>query len=262
MNRYFAVILLSLECMSGAGLGHAAEPTPQEVEFFEKKIRPVLVEHCYQCHSQAAEKKKKLKGALYLDSSRGIHKGGETGPLFLPGKPAESLLIKALLHESDVRMPPTAKLPENVIADVRKWVSLGAPVPPDRAVEGEKKSIDWSEARQRWAFQLPVKHSPPKVKDERWPKADLDRFILAELERRGLKPVQAATKRDLIRRASFNLIGLRRHRRRFKHFSAMTVPKPSPRWSIACSLRLIMASAGAVTGSTWPATPMIRATRF
>jgi hypothetical protein len=208
MDKYFGFVLLGLGCVSGTGLGHAAEPAPQGVEFFEKNIRPVLVEHCYQCHSRAAEKKKKLKGVLYLDSSNGLHKGGETGPLFLPGKPAESLLIKALLHESDVRMPPTAKLPDNVIGNMRKWISLGAPIPADRDVEGQKKSIDWAQARQLWAFTLPVKHSPPKVKDERWPKTDLDRFILAELERRGLKPVQPATKRDLIRRASFDLIGL------------------------------------------------------
>src|SRR5262245_31282385 len=105
----------------------AADPTPDPrgVEFFERKIRPVLATHCLSCHSAEAERNKKLKAGLRLDRRDGVRKGGESGPSIVPNKPAESLLVKVLHYDGDVRMPPKGKLPAAVIADFEKWVSMG-----------------------------------------------------------------------------------------------------------------------------------------
>jgi Protein of unknown function (DUF1553)/Protein of unknown function (DUF1549)/Planctomycete cytochrome C len=177
------------------------------VEFFEAKIRPVLVEHCYKCHSEVARKNRKLKADLLLDSKAGMLKGGDTGPALVPGKPAESLLLKALKHEGDVRMPRDGKLTAAVVRDFETWIQIGAPDPRD-GKQPAAKEIDWNKARQFWAFQPPAKHPLPKVKDAAWPKRDIDHFILAELEKRQLQPVGPASKRDLLRRATFDLTGL------------------------------------------------------
>src|SRR5262249_34451661 len=101
----------------------------QSVEFFEKKIRPVLTEHCYKCHSAEAEKAKKLKGGLRLDTRDGLRKGGDSGPAIVPGNADGSLLLKALRYDGDLKMPPTKKLPDALIADIERWVAMGAPDP-------------------------------------------------------------------------------------------------------------------------------------
>src|SRR5262245_8394395 len=119
---------VGLLALTGAPL-RAAEPDRAGLEFFEKKIRPVLVEHCYSCHSAAAQKAQKLRGGLRLDTAAAVLKGGDTGPAVLPGKPGDSLLCKALLHAEDLKMPPKQKLPEAVIRDFEKWVAMGAPDP-------------------------------------------------------------------------------------------------------------------------------------
>src|SRR5262249_18757311 len=98
--------------------------------FFEAKIRPVLVQHCYGCHSADALKAKKLRGGLYLDTRKGLRDGGESGPAIVPGKGNDSLLVKAMRRETD-QMPPAGKLPPNVIADFVKWIDMGAPDPRD-----------------------------------------------------------------------------------------------------------------------------------
>ncbi len=186
----------------------AAEPDRADVEFFEAKIRPVLVERCYQCHSAAARTSKKLKGGLLLDTRDGLRAGGESGRAVVPGKPGESLLLKALRGGDDAsQMPPKGKLPDAVIADFEKWIRIGAPDPRDDASE-PATAIDWKAARQFWAFQPPVKHPVPKVNDAKWPTNDIDYFILAQLEKHHLKPVRPAGKRELIRRATFDLTGL------------------------------------------------------
>ena len=110
----------------------AVEPSAADLQFFEKKIRPVLIERCYSCHSAKAQTEKKLEGQLLLDSRAGIRKGGETGPAIVPGDVKKSLLIQAIRHES-VEMPPKSKLPDNVIADFVKWVEMGAPDPRNAA---------------------------------------------------------------------------------------------------------------------------------
>jgi hypothetical protein len=182
----------------------AAAPDPAGVEFFEKKIRPVLVENCYSCHSEQAGKK---KGGLALDTQAALLKGGANGPPIVPGIPGESLLLKALDHQGDVKMPPKGKLSDAVVRDFRHWVEIGAPDPRTQAVSANS-TIDWKKAREHWAFRPFARQPLPAVKDGAWAKNDIDRFILARLEAEGLHPVAAADKRTLIRRATFDLTGL------------------------------------------------------
>jgi hypothetical protein len=186
--------------------GQESQSDPVGFAFFESKVRPLLVEHCYQCHSAQAQNKNKLKANLLLDTREGLRKGGDSGPAVVPGKPSASILLKALRHD-DLRMPPGGKLPESVISDFEKWIVLGAPDPRDGKVTAST-AIDWDMARTWWAFQAPKKSVPPTVKDLSWPKTEMDRFILAALEARGLKPVRPASKQEWLRRATFDLIGL------------------------------------------------------
>jgi cytochrome c553 len=182
----------------------AVEDTPQGLDFFEKKIRPVLVANCYQCHSASA---KELKGELRLDTRAGIRKGGEQGKAVVPGKVAESLIIAALKHEDGLGMPPKQKLSEEIVADFTKWIEMGAPDPrkPNSSTVGGKINI--LEARQWWSFQPPKTVAAPKVSNAAWPKSEIDRYLLAALETRGLAPVADADRPTLIRRAFLDLIG-------------------------------------------------------
>jgi hypothetical protein len=184
-------------------------PDPQAVAFFEQKIRPVLTEHCLRCHSVEAEQARKLKAGLYLDTADGMRKGGESGPVLVPHKAADSLLLKALRHDSDVRMPPNGKLPTSVIADFEKWLNMGAPDPRQGPV-GKPKQIGMTveEGRTFWAYQVPQPPVIPAVKTADWPLDDLDRFVLARLEARGLKPAAEADRATLARRLTYDLIGL------------------------------------------------------
>src|SRR5262249_54996602 len=153
MNSPVLALLLS------ASLAPAAEPPDaQGIEFFEKRIRPVLVQHCYQCHAADA---KKVKGGLLLDTRDGIRKGGETGPAVVPGKLDKSLLIQAIRYGEELKMPPNGKLPDAVIADFEKWVALGAPDPREkRATSTKSEPYDFAEARKHWAYQ-PIRNPPP-----------------------------------------------------------------------------------------------------
>ena len=173
------------------------------VQFFEQKIRPVLVEHCYGCHSVEARDKKKLQGELYLDSAAGVAAGGESGEVLLvKGKSAESLLLKALKYDG-MEMPPTGKLPDELIADFAKWIDLGAPDPRTGEVPvKQKREINLDEGRQWWSF-LPLKEVA--LPDAQKP---VDGFIRQAQESQGLKPNHPASKEKLIRRACFDLIGL------------------------------------------------------
>jgi hypothetical protein len=182
--------------------------TPEQLEFFESRIRPVLVQHCYKCHSAEASKADKLKGGLVLDDRDGMRRGGESGPVFVPGDVEESLLLSALRHE-DLEMPPKGKLSRAIIADFEKWIGDGA-ADPRRASNDVAKpnSIDIEAGRKHWAYQplrVPV---IPKVKKTSWPNNDIDRFILAGLESARLQPGPDAKKMILVRRLYFDLIGL------------------------------------------------------
>ena len=182
----------------------ATAPDTAGLEFFEKKIRPVLVKHCYECHSA---KSKAIKGALLLDTRVGTRKGGESGPSVVPGKIDDSLLLSALQYDS-FEMPPKGKLPKAVIADFEQWVKMGAPDPREAMTVIAKKTIDYKAAREFWSFRPITKPNLPPVRDASWPRNDIDRFVLAQLEAKNLKPVGPAEKRTLIRRATFDLIGL------------------------------------------------------
>src|SRR5262245_48146517 len=184
--------------------GRAAEPSREQVEFFEKKVRPVLAEHCYKCHSEAD---KKHKGNLTLDSLAGMLKGGDSGAALVPGQPDKSLLVKAVTHQdADLKMPPQKKLAANQIADLREWVKGGAAWPGTGTVKVRGKITD--EDRQWWAFQ-PVKAQPvPAVSDVGWSIHAMDRFIFARLQAEGLTPAPPADRGVLVRRVYFDLIGL------------------------------------------------------
>jgi hypothetical protein len=185
----------------------AAEPPTEQVEFFEKKIRPVLVEQCYKCHSAKSDK---VRGGLVLDTRDGLLKGGESGPAVTPGQPNASLLLKAIRYEEH-EMPPKSRLPDAVIADFQTWIRLGAPDPRDgRATVATvvAKPIDVSEGKRFWAFQPPQAHATPVVRNAAWPQTKIDAFILARLEQAGLEPSAPADRRTLIRRVTFDLTGL------------------------------------------------------
>lgn len=192
------LVLLTAGSVSGA--------TPADLDFFENRIRPVLVEHCYQCHSVEAANRDKLKAGLFLDSRDGIRKGGDTGPAVIPGKSAESLLVKAL-HQEGPEMPPEGALPDSVTADFVRWIDEGAVDPRDEPPTALAESPK-VEALDHWAFQPRQPSVPPKVSQPDWVQAPLDQFILHRLETEGLSPVPRASARTLVRRLYFDLIGL------------------------------------------------------
>ena len=191
----------------------AEEWTTQELEFFETKIRPVLVDSCYKCHSQQAAKKNELKGGLFLDSRQGLLRGGESGPAVVLGKPDESLLMSSLAYES-FEMPPTGKLSDDIIADFRKWISSGMADPRTKA-SGEviqTIGIDLEEGRKFWAYQ-PLRYDLPAVS---WTVADdhgdvgnqIDSFIHDKLRDANLQQGPMASREVLLRRLTFDLTGL------------------------------------------------------
>ncbi len=186
---------------------------PQAIEFFEKRIRPLLVARCFDCHGAD-----QAESELRLDSRADMLEGGSRGAAIVPGEPDKSLLIRAVNHADTLAMPPKEKLSQRDINDLIAWVKAGAVWPDgDKPKTATKKPVVKSETRSMqftdeqknfWAFQ-PMNHPRPSaVKLERWVQSPIDRFILVELEARGLKPADIADKRTLIRRATFDLIGI------------------------------------------------------
>jgi hypothetical protein len=204
-----------------ASLGAADSPPPAAAqgpasgapaEFFERRIRPLLAEQCYQCHSDQA---KKLKGGLRLDSFAAMIQGGESKhPAIVPGKPEESLVIKAMRYgDEDLQMPPKKRLDDQAIKDMATWISMGAPFPggdagPATGLKPSTDTTDPEKAKSFWSFQ-PISSPPvPAVTLASWPLGDIDRFVLARMEAQGVQPAPAADRRTLIRRATFDLTGL------------------------------------------------------
>ncbi|HYH63457.1 MAG TPA: DUF1549 domain-containing protein, partial [Urbifossiella sp.] len=188
-----------------AASGFNDTPTAEQLAFFEKKVRPVLVEHCYKCHSGDSEK---VKAGLALDTRAGTRAGGDSGAAVVPGSPERSLLVRAIRStDQATAMPPKGKLPDHVVADLEAWVKMGAPDPRDGA-KVARQEIDVVKGREFWSFQPPKKASAPAVKDAAWPRSDIDRFLLAALEAKGLHPVGDADRRTLIRRVYLDLTGL------------------------------------------------------
>ena len=177
------------------------------LDFFEAKIRPMLVSHCYSCHSAEAVAKNKLKGGLLLDSRMGMLTGGESGPSIVPGKPKESLLISAL-HYDGLQMPPAGRLPDELVAHFEQWISMGAPDPRDDISVVVSSEIDLDAGRQHWAFMPLTEPTVPLVADTDWIRTPVDQFIRARQEAVGIAPNTTAAARTLIRRASFDLTGL------------------------------------------------------
>jgi hypothetical protein len=189
-----------------------ADPSPDQLAFFESKVRPVLVNNCYGCHSAEAQTKGKLKAGLFVDSREGLLAGGESGPALAPGKPAESLLLKVLNHEiKGAEMPPKGKLSPQIIADLTNWIAMGAPDPREataKPVAHHKRNINVTEGRDWWAFQPLKRPAVPVVKNAAWIQTPVDAFVLAKQEAAGVTPADRASKETLLRRATFALTGL------------------------------------------------------
>lgn len=181
-------------------------PSKEDVEFFERKIRPLLTEQCHSCHAQSA---KKVKGGLLLDSREAILKGGDTGPAAIPGNPDKSLLIDSLkYHDRSLQMPPKGKLADRDIALFIEWVRRGVPYPATTQANSSKRKIDISSGKNFWSL-LPIReHETPQLKNSNWPTRKHDHFVLAELEKRSITPASPASKLTLIRRAKLDLLGL------------------------------------------------------
>lgn len=195
-----------------------------DVELFEKKIRPVFVEHCFKCHSAGA---KKLKGGLRLDTVAGIRKGGDSGPLFVPGKPKESLIVTALRHE-ETAMPPSGKLSDTIIGDVVAWIERGAALPAEvttgPAPRRESFRIS-DDDRNHWAFQPLKKTAVPEVKAD----TPIDCYLQAKRQSAGLTPAKRADKYALLRRITYDLIGLPPTVEQINAFLADDSPDALPR---------------------------------
>ncbi len=183
----------------------APAPSPQALEFFEKNIRPVLAEKCYSCHGP-----KNQFASLRLDSRAGILKGSDKGAVLVPGDPEKSRLIQAIRHANGLKMPPAEKLSDKVAADFTEWVKLGAPWPADAAAPAEKSFEERiGEAKTgHWAFRPVRRPALPAVKDKSWAASPIDRFVLAKLEAKGLRPAPPADRSTLIRRVTYDLTGL------------------------------------------------------
>ena len=201
---------LSAVAAEPANGGGEAKPAqgiaPEHLEFFEKEVRPLLVKHCYQCHSSKSDE---LKGGLALDTRAGWQRGGDSGPAIVPGNPDDSALIQAVRYET-YEMPPDGKLSAEQIGILEKWVKLGAPDPRqgEAAAPKPNSDIDLQAAREFWAFQLPEAHRPPEVKRVAWPYTEVDAFVLARLEGAGLEPAPDADRLTWLRRVTYDLTGL------------------------------------------------------
>ncbi len=201
MQRIFATILFASAAHAAPARGQEKAPTREQVEFFEKSVRPVLAEHCYKCHGP-----EKQKGELRLDSRGALLKGTDTGPVVFPGDPAKGTFIRSIRHETENKMPEKApKLSDVQIAALTEWVKMGLPWPENDKSAPSKADI----ARTHWAFQPIRKPAVPAVKDStHWAQSEIDRLVLAKLEAAGIAPSPIASRYTLIRRATFDLTGL------------------------------------------------------
>jgi len=200
MPRLITAFFLSAFALAGA-------PSAEDVEFFEKNVRPIFAAKCQMCHSaqmQTAE--------LDLSSAEGFVRGGASGPIVNHEQPVESSLLKVISYDEKLKMPPMAKLADAEIAALKEWVDRGAPWPGAEKVEVIEKKADQvaftAEQKAYWAFQPIADPAPPAVKDADWPQSPIDQFILAKIEEKGLEPAEPADKAVLLRRVSYDLTGL------------------------------------------------------
>ena len=206
MHRFIITLLL---LAAGPVLAEVdVQPTKDQLAFFESKVRPVLKENCYKCHSL---EQGKAKGDLTLDTRDGWVKGGKNGAVIEQGAPEKSTLITAIgYQDADIQMPPKGeKLTALQIADLTEWVKMGAPDPrKGTGAITSKLSGLTDKARTHWAYQPVKKPAPPAVKNQQWPRNEVDRFVLSKLEAAGMVPAPDAEKDTLLRRATYDLIGL------------------------------------------------------
>jgi hypothetical protein len=200
--------LLSVATLFAGAITAEAGPTAEQLEFFERRVRPILIDTCGNCHSG-----KKQKANLRLDSREFMLKGGDSGPAIVPGAPERSLLIKAINYNDDlVRMPPKGKLSKEQIADLTDWVRMAAPWPAGETGKSPKTTIaafDLKERMKHWCWQPPRRPPLPTAKKKTgWVRSPVDAFVLAKLEANGLSPASPADRRTLLRRATFDLTGL------------------------------------------------------
>ena len=203
-HQQIAALIVVITCSGLSGnMNACAKDAPEE--FFEKRIRPVLTEHCIRCHGPD-----KVQGGLRLDTREGWQTGGDSGPAIVPGDD-ESLILKAIAYEdADLEMPPRGKLPGKTILAFKEWVVSGAfdPRSGDAHDGDDAGPPTVEEGRQFWAFQ-PIERPPvPEPKQANWPENDIDRFVLAKLEEQGIAPVSDAGRESLIRRLTYDLTGL------------------------------------------------------
>ncbi len=238
MQRISHFLLLSAFVIGGPSL-QAEDPLSQEqIAFFESKIRPILADACFECHSSEGGR---VKGGLALDSREGLRLGGDSGDAIVPGKPEESLLWLSLTHtDPDYEMPPKKKLPDAVVNDFKEWITMGAPDPRKMDAFVVKTEIDIEAGKQFWAFRKPVKEEPPMVQESEWPKSEIDRFVLAKLEENGMQPAGDAEPTALVRRLFFDLIGLPPTPRQAKAF--FEAWKEDPEQAIAKTVDGLLAS--------------------
>jgi hypothetical protein len=182
----------------------ASAPTREQLDFFERKVRPILADRCYKCHSAASGSP---RSSLALDWRGGWEEGGVRGPAIAAGDPENSLLIEAVRFDGDVRMPPDGKLSTEQVNDLVTWVRMGAPDPRTASPAGTATKYGGN-GRNHWAFKPVVQPNPPAVSNSAWVKNDVDRFVLARLEARSMGPNPPADKRTLIRRAYYDVVGL------------------------------------------------------
>ncbi len=217
ISAYLLKICCCLAVVAGpTGELIAQQKSPQltqaQSDFFEKKIRPLLAEHCYKCHSTESDK---VKGSLLLDSREATLRGGDSGHAIVPGNLNESLLYVAVSYkDSDLEMPPKYPLSRSEVSDIETWIKMGAPDPriekktPGKKHQNYVSTIKPEEERDFWAYQKPSKHPLPKISQAEWPRTDIDHFILARLDTEGIKPAPDTDARTLLRRLFFDLIGL------------------------------------------------------
>jgi hypothetical protein len=196
----------------------AAEPTPQALEFFENKVRPLLARKCWSCHGP-----QKQRAGLRLDGHAALLKGGDTGPAVIPGQPDQSLLIRAVRQDGDLKMPPKGRLTAEELESLTAWVRMGAPWPADAA--GGIASTVEEVRRRHWAFRPVHKPPVPAPRPADWVQTPVDAFVLAKLQSKGLTPAARADRRMLIRRLSFDLLGLPPSPEEVQAFEADTSPQ-------------------------------------
>lgn len=208
MKRNLVPILTrAAGALAGLALPWAAgaAEAPDEIQFFETRIRPVLAEHCYKCHGE-----KKQKGGLRVDNLGYLIEGGESGPALVPGDAAKSHLYRAVSYtDPDYEMPPDGKLPDQQIADLKRWIDMGAPWPAHEVIAARKPGEFSAEERAWWSFQPVIKTAPPEVApDQGVVRNDVDRFVLHQLQQAGLPQAPEAAPRELVRRLYYDLHGL------------------------------------------------------